>query len=121
MTKLENLCERLTGIDPRTIEPKPSSRQLVKWLRAARGERSTPPELVSPRITTSYTLVETDLEHGVDGHSDVPFSVISRTLPNGTTEHAFVWGQSLGPDEVSTAALCVPKSDWFELNENQQL
>lgn len=122
MTKLENLCERLTGVNPKMLEPRPSAQILEKWVREARKEKNSefPLMHVSPGNPSSYALVETDTELGVDGHPNVPFSVVSRTL-NGVTEHAFIWGASLRPDDVSLAAKHVPKSDWFKLNDNQRL
>lgn len=121
MSKIEHLFKKVTGIDPRTIEPKPTALQLQKWRRAAQSERTPPPELALSRRETVYEFIETNSELGPDWKSEVPYTIISRTLPNGTTEHAFIWGRALEPNEVPIAAQSVSRDEWFELNDNLRL
>lgn len=116
--KLETLYEELTGVNPNSLEPKPSRQKLAKTIHAIR--REVPTE-VQPITAVLFELIETDREMPFHASESKPFSIIKRTLSNGVEQYAFVWKKSVSIDDIFEVGTSLDYGEWFELSADCKL
>ncbi|MEK7119299.1 MAG: hypothetical protein AAB889_02135 [Patescibacteria group bacterium] len=113
--KLEKVYRDLTGINPKWLEPKPTTQYIQKAIGAARavgggGDGGVRETLFQASVPPVYFLK--DVVKTPEG----PFTVIG-IIVNGVTEYAIRFDVGLGDEEAQNVGPLISQNDWFTLDQ----